>query len=65
MAVLRKLDGAFSYTDCGRARMDGQGKLECALTLRAGQVVWDPTGMTMPAWEEAPERYRVVPNRQG
>jgi dihydroorotase len=65
VAVLRKLDGPFSYTDCGRARVTGQGKLECAMTLRAGQVVWDPTGLSMPNWEEAPDRYWVVPNLQG
>ena len=65
VAVLRKLDGPYSYTDCGRARLDGQGKLECAMTLRAGQVVWDPTGLSMPAWEQAPERYWRVPALQG
>jgi dihydroorotase len=65
VAVLRKLDGPYSYTDCGRARLNGQGKLECAMTLRAGQVVWDPTGLSMPAWEQAPERYWRVPALQG
>ena len=39
VALLRVLPGRFSYTDCGRARMEGEGKLECALTLRAGKVV--------------------------
>jgi len=61
VAVLRTLEGPYSYTDCGRARFTGQGKLECALTLRAGQVVWDPTGLSMPPWENAPDRYWRVP----
>ncbi len=64
VAVLRHLQGPFSYTDCGRARLDGQGKLECALTLRAGQIVWDPAGLSMPSWEEAPERYWRLPSLQ-
>jgi len=65
VAVLRHLDVPQSYIDCGRARFDGQGKLECAITVRAGQIVWDPAGMSMPRWEEAPERYWRVPSLQG
>jgi dihydroorotase len=65
VAVLRHLDVPQSYIDCGRARLDGQGKLECALTVRAGRIVWDPAGLSMPQWEEAPERYWRVPSLQG
>jgi dihydroorotase len=65
IAVLRHLEGPYSYIDCGRARFDGQGKLECALTVRAGQIVWDPTGLSMPQWQEAPDRYWRVPDLQG
>jgi dihydroorotase len=65
VAVLRHLDQPQSYIDCGRARFDGRGKLECAITLRAGQIVWDPAGLSMPRWEEAPERYWRVPSVQG
>ena len=35
------------------------------MTLRAGQIVWDPTGLSMPPWEQAPERYWRVPSLQG
>jgi dihydroorotase len=65
VAVLRLLPGPASYIDCGRARLDGEGRLECAMTLRAGRIVWDPAGHSMPQWEEAPDRYWVVPNLQG
>ncbi|MGH2368542.1 MAG: hypothetical protein ACRDI2_10090, partial [Chloroflexota bacterium] len=41
VAVLRHLDGPHSYIDCGRARLDGHGRLVCALTLRDGRIVWD------------------------
>ncbi|HEX2035944.1 MAG TPA: amidohydrolase/deacetylase family metallohydrolase [Chloroflexota bacterium] len=64
VAVLRHLTGPYSYTDCGRARLDGQGKLECALTVRAGQVVWDPGGLSMPLWEQAPAPYWEIPSLQ-
>lgn len=62
VAVLRHLDQPQSYIDCGRARFDGQGKLECAITVRAGQIVWDPTGLSMPRWEEKTDpRYWYPP----
>ncbi len=64
VAVLRLLPGRQRYIDCGRAYFEGEGRLECAMTLRAGRVVWDPTGLSMPFWEEAPERYWTVPSLQ-
>jgi dihydroorotase len=64
VAVLRHLTGPYSYTDCGRARLDGQGKLECAMTVRAGQIVWDPGGLSMPLWEQAPAPYWEIPSLQ-
>ena len=63
VAVLRLLPGRQRYIDCGRAYFEGEGRLECAMTLRAGRVVWDPHG-TLPFWEEAPERYWTVPSLQ-
>ncbi|NKB72609.1 MAG: amidohydrolase/deacetylase family metallohydrolase [Candidatus Latescibacteria bacterium] len=64
VAVLKIEEGAFSYRDCGWARIDGQQRLECALTLRAGRVVWDRHGLTSPHWEEAPESYFLPPHLQ-
>jgi dihydroorotase len=57
VAVLRHLRGTFGYTDCGRAKLIGTEKLECAMTVRAGKVAYDPTGLSMPEWESAPEAY--------
>jgi len=37
----------------GWARNDGKEKLECLLTLRKGEVVWDRHGLTCPPWQEA------------
>jgi dihydroorotase len=62
VAVLKRLEGAFGFSDCGRAKMIGKEKLECVMTLRAGEIVYDPTGLSMPAWEDAPEPYWEIPS---
>jgi dihydroorotase len=54
----------YAYMDCGRARLTGNYKLECRLTLRAGQVLFDPTGLTMPEWVDAPAPYWVNPSEK-
>ena len=55
VAVLELCEGEFGFVDSGRARIDGTQKLECRLTLRAGQVVWDQYGKSAPLWSEAGE----------
>jgi len=62
VAVLKLHTGAFSFIDCGRAKLKGDKKLECVLTFRRGQVAYDPSGMTMPEWQDAPERYWKLPS---
>ena len=65
VAVLRWVaDAERRYVDCGRARLRGQGELACALTLRAGRIVWDPSGISMPDWQDAPAAYWSVPALQ-
>jgi len=64
VAVLRKREGRFDYADCGRAKMVGDSKLEAALTIRAGKIVYDPTGLSMPEWKDAPAPYWEIPNLQ-
>lgn len=57
VAVFTHHMGTFGFTDCGRAKLVGDQKLECAMTLRAGKIVYDPTGLSMPEWQNAPEPY--------
>ena len=57
VAVLEHLKGTFSYRDCGYARMDGEGRLACRLTLRGGKVAWDREAVMAPKWEDAPAGY--------
>jgi dihydroorotase len=65
VAVLRWLDAPRGFADCGGARVDGRGELECLLTLRAGRVVWDPSGMRMPRWQEATDQAYWDPTARG
>jgi dihydroorotase len=64
VAVLKLLEGTFGYADCGRARLTGRHKLECAMTIRAGKIVYDPTGLSMPEWPNAPAPYWEIPGLQ-
>ena len=57
IAVLKQREGSFGYVDCGNARMNGDRKLTCEMTLRAGEIVYDVNGRSVPAWEEAPPAY--------
>ncbi|MBX3085996.1 MAG: amidohydrolase/deacetylase family metallohydrolase [Anaerolineae bacterium] len=60
VAVLRLDRGQFGFWDCGRAKIMGTQKLVCQLTLRAGKVVYDLDGVTMPEWPNAPAPYWTI-----
>jgi dihydroorotase len=64
VAVMQKLEGRFGYADCGKAKLIGDAKLENALTIRAGKIVYDPTGLSMPEWKDAPPPYWKIPTLQ-
>jgi dihydroorotase len=53
VAVLALEEGAFGFVDCGRTRLAARQRLRCALTLRAGEVVYNPDGRGLPGWEGA------------
>ena len=60
IAVLKLEQGRFGFVDCGRAKYFGSQKLTCHMTLRAGKVIYDPEGDTMPVWEDAPAPYWTI-----
>jgi dihydroorotase len=62
IAVLQLHEGQFGYVDCGKAKIIGNKKLSCALTIRAGEIVYDREGLSMPLWEDAPEQYWKIRN---
>ncbi|MCL5019629.1 MAG: amidohydrolase/deacetylase family metallohydrolase [Patescibacteria group bacterium] len=64
VAVIELLKGKFSYADCGKAKMTGDKKLQAVMTIRAGDIVYDPTGISMPEWENAPPPYWINPALQ-
>jgi dihydroorotase len=59
IAVLDVRRGDFGFVDSGRARHRGDRRLECMMTVRAGEIVWDVNGMSWPDWEDAGE-YAVI-----
>lgn len=61
IAVLRTVEGPVAFADSGRARMHGKMRIECAATVRAGELVWNPWAMGMPDWEDAPAPYWTAP----
>jgi dihydroorotase len=50
IAVLRLEKGHFGFVDTYGARMAGNEKLICELTVRDGRVVWDLNGITREDW---------------
>ena len=52
VAVLSVRRGTFGFLDSEGSKMAGDQKLECELTIRGGQVVWDLNGISRPNWTE-------------
>lgn len=61
IAVLEELHGHFGYIDCGVARMNGTEQIVARMTIRAGRIVYDPSGLSMVEWEKARKRYFTAP----
>ena len=57
VAIFQLHSGSFGFVDCGRAKITSDKKLECAMTIRNGAVVYDVGGLSMPHWTEAPAPY--------
>jgi len=53
IAVLELQKGRFGFVDSGHARMVGDRRLRCVLTVRAGKVVWDTEGLSLTDWSQA------------
>jgi dihydroorotase len=57
VAVLRLERGAFGFVDSYGARMSGDQRLVCELTIRDGKVVYDLNGISRPEWTTLPAEY--------
>jgi dihydroorotase len=61
VAVIRVLKGEFGYVDCGFAKMIGDSRLDCMMTIRGGDILFDPNGLSLPHWKDAPADYWKMP----
>lgn len=52
IAIFEVQKGVFAFTDSWEKKQLATQKLKCALTVRAGEVVYDENGMTAPLWSE-------------
>jgi dihydroorotase len=53
IALFEVQKGSFGFVDSGHARMMGDRKLRCVLTVRAGKIVWDSEGLSLTDWQHA------------
>jgi dihydroorotase len=58
VAVFAVDEGAFSFVDCGKTRLAGNRRLRCVLTMRAGEIVYNPEGLGLLSWEDEMGRTR-------
>ena len=61
IAVLEQLEGNYSYADNGHARIDGNARLVARMTVRAGKILFDPSGLSMVDWRNARKQYFTPP----
>ncbi len=59
IAVFSLESGHFAYRDVAGGSIDGEQRLNCELTLRAGEVIFDRNGRTASPWAEADLDYPV------
>jgi dihydroorotase len=52
VAVFSLRKGNFGFIDTKRTKLMGTQKLEAELTLRAGKIVWDLNGLSVPDWDQ-------------
>ena len=52
VAVLALDEGEFGFVDCGQTRLRSEQRLRCVLTLRAGEIVYNPHGLGLPSWRQ-------------
>ncbi len=65
IAVLEELHGHFGFVDSGYARMEGTSQIVARMTIRAGRILYDPSGLSMVDWEKARPQYFNIPMLEG
>jgi dihydroorotase len=59
IAVFRLATGVFAFKDAWGKRLMGTKRLECVLTVRDGEIVYDLDGLAFPLWHTA-GNYQVI-----
>ena len=52
IAILNLLEGKFGFGDVRGVKIEGDKKLQCELTMREGQVVYDLNGISLPLYKQ-------------
>lgn len=60
VVALRVEHGNFGFTDMYGARMRGDQRFVCELTIRNGKIVYDLNGISRPDWDKLPANYKEV-----
>ena len=60
VAVLRVEHGHFGFTDTYGARLDGNEKFICEMTIKDGKIVYDLNGLSRPDWRTLPPNYTNI-----
>ncbi len=60
VAVLSVERGNFGFTDMYGARMNGNQKFECQMTVKDGKIVYDLNGLSRPEWKKLPKGYTAI-----
>jgi dihydroorotase len=53
IAVLEMRRGKVALLDSGHGKLTTDKELRCVLTMRNGDIVWDPEGLSLTDWKEA------------
>ena len=64
IAVWNMRTGSFGYQDMSGGRIEGSRKLECEMTFRAGEIVWDLNARAGTPWEQLPPLYGYDPEAE-
>jgi len=62
VAALRLETGEFGFLDMYGARLNGNQKLSCEMTLRDGRIAYELNGLARPNWVTLPKGYRATGN---
>jgi dihydroorotase len=69
VTLLSVRKGSFGFVDVDGGKLTGTEKIDCELTVRAGNIVWDLNGISYPDWRqnppkaEPPERWPPAPRK--